>query len=533
MESQLSYLNDAERLDAYNTIVNGCIHIWSKGQLQEDKLQEVLKTFMHLADRDPYFLAHFTSYVVTKMDSKDLKVIATFANSLSDADGMSFITGTDEEGRPIYSEKFKKPNLRLVSQAAVQELDPKLVKRVVDIANIKQPLGERYREGTHFSTSLKTAIKKYIRFREQNPKAIEGIKRAGLAPTLQNLYRALHIKPSKEAAEILGWKQGSKKKGNVEDIEKRQLLNFKGLSDLEIAEKIRAEKIPALGALAAIPGKISPVIAIAVLEQCSGNQAVILRGMFDSQGLLKNKEVLALFEEKIATAKTALDRIDKINTEVDEDVAKTMKKARASKRKKDVGDVGSIFLHIDISSSMNHAIEFAKERGAIIAECIQNPEENFHWGAFNHNGYLIERPESFEKDAFMAALYGLRSGGSTNCLACYQKARELGCTTDIYLTDQGHNQGDIDIMIEKYDKMGLPRPNAVVIVDFSYGTHNYLETAFEAFSIPVSVVKPESLTESALVTQAIRSAMVGATALIDTIMDTKLLKLPNWWGTVK
>ena len=312
-EPTLSYLSNEDRLKAYNAIVGGCNHVYSKGKLQHDKLAGVLSIFIQLAEHDPYFLAHFASYAVKNLESKDLKVIAAFANSLSDADGTPFITGTDAQGKPIYSPTYKKPNLRLVSQAAVQEFDPKLVNRIIEIANLKQSIGTR-REATHFANSLKTAIRKWIHFREQNPKALEGMKKSGFAPTFKNIYRMMHMKPSQEAAEILGWRQGSAKKGNVEKIEKRNLIDFKGLSDIQIAQKIRDEKIPVLGAMGALPDKISPVVAAAILEQASGNQAVILRNLFDSQGLLKDKEVMKVFTEKVQTAKTALDRVEKLKT---------------------------------------------------------------------------------------------------------------------------------------------------------------------------------------------------------------------------
>jgi hypothetical protein len=530
MESKLSYLNDEERLKAYLTITAGCEHIYSKGKLQKEKLNNVLTTFITLAEKDPYFLAHFTSYAVKNLDSKDLKVVSIFANSLSDADGTPFIIGKDAEGRPAYGEA-KKPNLRVVSQGAIQLLEPKLVKRVIELANLKQKIGSK-KEATHFSRSLKTAIKKYLQFRENYPRAAEGLKKAGLSPIIQYMYKALHLKPSKETAEILGWKQGSRKKNNLEEMKKKDLFSFKGLSDLEIAEKIRKEQIPALGAISALPSKISPVIAVALLEQCTGNQAVILRGLFDGQGLLKHKEVLKFFEEKIKTAKTALDRVEKINTEIDSSVAEVLKDAKAEKRKKDLGNIGKIFLHIDVSSSMESAVEYAKNNGATIAECIQNPEENFHWGIFNNVGKILQKPSKFTKDAFMAALYGIRSNGMTDCLALYEQARRLGCDVDIYITDQGHNGYPVQQRIMDCDRKGLPRPTTVVIIDFSHGMQDHgLKDEFEKMGIPVSTLKPTTLNESALVVQAIKAATTGAIAVIDTIMETPLIKLPEWWET--
>lgn len=527
-EFQLSFLADNDRLNAYEQIVSGCTHLWSKGKLQKDRLNHVLDLFMKLADKDPVFLAHFASYAIKKLDSKDLKVVSVFANSLSDADGTPFIVSKGPEGI-VYSTKYKKPNLRIVSQAALQDFDPKLVSRVIELANIKQSLGERYREGTHFTRTLKTAVRKWIRFREQNPKAIEGIKKAGFSKMVKGLYRALHLSPSTEAAEILRWKQ---KDGREMTI--KAALSFEGLNDLEIAEKIRADKIKPMSALGALPEKISPVIAVAILEQASGNQAVILRALFDRQGLLKEKEVMDLFNEKLKTAGTALDRVDRINTEIDREVEKTLKKAKAEKRKEQVGDVGKIFMHIDISGSMQRAVEFAKERGAVIAECVANPEENFFWGLFNRFGTILERPESFEKDGFMAKLYGVKAGGSTECLANYLSARKAGCDIDVYVTDQGHNGKPVEQHVQECDRQGLGRPKAVVIVDFSgSGLNGHLAHEFLKLGIPVSILKPETLTESALVTQAVQSALKGAIAVIDEIMATKLIRLPSWWDAVK
>jgi hypothetical protein len=517
-ENTLSYLNDVDRLRIYNSLVSGNIHVWSKGKLQQDKLQLVLDAFMTLAEKDPLFLAHLNSWLVTRHESKDLKVVSTFINSLNDADGTPFYAGS----------KYKKPNYRLVAQAAVQALDPKLALRVATLANLKLTLGTKYKEGTHFSRGLKKAITKYIKYREQNPKAIEGLRKAGLAKTFQQLYRLLHASPSMETAAILGWNQ--KKGGRVQ---KKKIFNFEGLTDLQVAEKIRSDRLAPQATLGALDRKISPVIAAAILEQCSGDQAVIYRELFDKEGLLKDKEVLRVFSDKIRTAKTALDRVDKITTDIDEDVKKELKTARAEKRKEITGDLGKIFLHIDISGSMDKAIAFAKEKGSIIAECVNNPEKNFFWGLFNSRGHLLRNPETFEKDAFMAALYGVKATGNTNCLACYPWARENGCEVDVYVTDQGHNDGNIASIVAQCRAKGWADPKVVVIVDFSsYTAKGPLQVAFESLDIPVSIIKPNALTESALVAQAVGVAIRGAVAIIDDIMATPLLELPQWWQSI-
>ena len=521
MEHELSYLNDKDRLSAYNAIISGCMHIWSKNKLQEQKFLNIANTFAKLAKEDPLFLAHFTSFVIDKINSNDLKVISTFFNSLSDADGTPFII--QEKDGKVYNSKYKKPNFRVISQAALFAMEPKLVLRVLKLAKKKESYGGMFLEGTHLSKHLVIALKKYLRYRENNPKMIKGIKKAGLGNIYKNLYRMARIAPSNEAASILRWEQ---KDGRL--IEKRDALSFDGLDDLAIAEKIRNEKIPVQVALGMLPNEISPVIAVSILEQSTGNQAIILHSLFEGQGLMQDKEVQELFEKKISTAKDAIDRVEKINSNISEATKKIMDETKSNIRKQQTGNIGKVFVHIDISSSMHSAIDFAKERGAIIAECVQNPEENFFWGAFNDKGYIIPKPKEFTQGAFMTQLYGLRASGMTNCFACYDEARKQECDVDIYITDQGHNSGSL----KSYIKNG--KPKAAVIVDFSNnGNNGYLASKLIANEIPVSIIKPEALTESALVSQAVRNAMLGAIAVIDEIMNYPLLKIPNVWESIK
>ena len=145
-----------------------------------------------------------------QLDSKDLKVVSTFINSLNSGDGTPFSEGSE----------FKKPNFRLVSQAAVQELEPKQILRLAKIASMKLEFGPK-RKARHFSKSLRTSIKKWLLFREQNLKGIEGIKKAGLTKIYQNIYRMVQMKPAKKVAEILRWKQ---KDGSVTKVEKKTFL---------------------------------------------------------------------------------------------------------------------------------------------------------------------------------------------------------------------------------------------------------------------------------------------------------------------
>jgi len=510
-KEQLSFLSDDLRLAAYRELVSGTSHLWSKGKMQEGKVLPLLEKFVHLAKKDPLFMAHLTSYLIQKSDSKDLKVIATYANSMSDADGLPFFPGS----------KLSKPNLRIVSQAALQDLDPKLVYRIVSLGRMKMSVNGGPKV-SHMPRSLRSAVKKYLKLRETNPKAMAA---SGFKETFKNLYRATNTKPAKEAVNALKWAQGNKAIGVIKPV-KTNLFDFTGKSDLEVAKEIQEKKLPALSTMSALDRPLSPVIAAAILGNASGDQALILRKAWDSQGILKNKDVQKVFTAKIKTAKS-LDRVEKINTQVDDTIKQIMQDAKSEKQKEIVGDLGSVFLHIDISGSMDSVITFAKEVSSVFAECVQNPEQNFNWGVFNSRGKVLPRPEGFTKEHFHKGLYGITAGGGTDCYALYEEARKVGARYDIIFTDQ-QTSSALDHRIKSANGA---KPEGCVIVHFGRG-YNYVQLEYERAGIPVTILKPEALKESAGIAQMIKAAIKGQNVVIEEIMATPLLKLPQWWYSI-
>ncbi|MFA5312782.1 MAG: hypothetical protein WC375_05585, partial [Methanomassiliicoccales archaeon] len=223
---------------------------------------------------------------------------------------------------------------------------------------------------------------------------------------------------------------------------------------------------------------------------------------------------------------------DTLTKDADAEDKKEMSTLRSKKRKASArtGNIGKIFLHIDQSSSMAGAIEFAKEKSAILAECLENPKTQFAWGLFGQSGRQLALPDEFTKEDFHQILFGVRANeGATDCIALYKNAREFGAEIDIYVTDQQHNVGVIGqrLRMMHIAHPEWKKPKAALIVTF--GSSNGLETSLKEEGIPVSVIKPESLTESALVAQSIHHAMVGELAIIDAIMETALPDLPKWY----
>lgn len=512
--------SDSKRLQVYKMLTSACTHLYSKGKLQMEKFNEASKIFADLAKHDPYFMAHYAAYVA-KGDSKDQKVLATFWNALNDADGQPFFKGSTAN----------KPNLRQVSGAILQQLDPHLACRIMELCLLKFGVPGILNEARHFPNSLRNAFVKYLRYREENIEMLRGARRSGMANVLRSMYRYARIAPSDAAAAALKW--GKQKDGRR--IKDEELPNFTGISSKEIAEKLVDSKISPVVACTVIPkNKMTAGVAKALLTNCTGNQAIVLYRMFARNGYLEVKEIKDLFGEKVKTSTTAVDRLDTLTRDAAEEDKKEYAEHRSASRKRATKDIqiGKLFVHIDKSGSMNSVIEYAKECGSIFAECVNDPARNFSWGLFDSHGEVLPVPSKFTKEAFFQALYGRYSGGGTDCIALYKNSRDFGAEVDVYLTDQGHYAGAITKRINEYHDRNpsVARPKAAIIVHFTNGSvpNTSLEDGLRAAGIPVTVIKPESLKESALVAQSVRTALIGEMAIIDEIMETPLPSLPRW-----
>jgi hypothetical protein len=517
--------SDDKRLAVFRMLTAACTHLYSKGKLQREKFDTAAAVFADLAKNDPLFMVHLTAYSATK-DSKDMRALTVMFNANSDADGTPFFPGATRN----------KPNFRKISNALLQECDPHLALRILELCHVKFGVPGVMNDAYHFPGTFQKAYAKYLRYREQNPEMLRGIRRSGLGNKFRQIYRLSHTGPCDEAVDILNWKQ---KDGRAPKSEK--LPDFNAMTPKQIADYITNKKLSVMVALSIIPpNKITASVGRVIMDRCSGNQAIILYRWFAKNGLLDVPDIAAMFPEKVRQSTTAVDRIDTLSRDADEGDRKIMNEARSQKRKADAktSEIGKIFMHIDVSQSMTPAIEFAKERAGIIAECVDNPKENFRWGTFAERGRMLDVPDSFTKEDFHAAMYGVRAAGMTDCIALYPEARRFGAEVDVYVTDQGHNVGSIFVRINQFhaNNPDLPKPRAVVIVD--YKNHRWaekkdtLEAEFRRLGIPFALIEPETLDQSALIAASVRNACKGELVVIEEIMNTPLPVLPNWYATV-
>ena len=526
MTNAINEYSDSKRLAVYKMLTAACGHLYSKGTLQKDKFKVASELFADLAKNDPLFLAHFTAWTM-KQDSKDQKVLSVFFNALSDADGSPFFKGSD----------MCKPNLRQVSYAILQRLDVPLAIRVAELARLRFAVDGLLNDARHCPTALKTALRKFVLYRESHPEMIKGIRNAGLGQKFKDLYRFAGISPSDYAVGILKWNQKDGRRWKDLQSKEDALPDFTVLSSKDIVEVLAKTKLSPLVALSVIPkNKFTSVVATALVENCSGNQLIALYNWFAENGFLDVKAIRDIFKGRIQEATTAVDRIDILTKDATAEDKEMMAQVRSDNRKQkaDTSKFGKIFMHIDISGSMHGAIQFAKDKAAIFAECIDNPEKNFEWAAFTSQKRKLNKPVNYRKEGFYQALYGVTAGGTTDCFACYPDARAFGANVDVFVTDEGHTCADFGGMIRRYHDAHPEhaKPSVVVIVKFDDGD-NKVQKGFEANGIPVVIMTPESLNESALVAQSVANAIKGELATIEEIMATPLPVLPKWWNMVE
>ena len=71
-----------------------------------------------------------------------------------------------------------------------------------------------------------------------------------------------------------------------------------------------------------------------------------------------------------------------------------------------------------------------------------------------------------------------------------------------------------------------------MIVNFGGRGKGAIQEAYEENEIPVAVLTPDSLTEPALVLESVRAALQGPMAVVDSIMQEPLLKLPRYYFAI-
>ncbi len=254
---------------------------------------------------------------------------------------------------------------------------------------------------------------------------------------LKRLYKAFHIAPNERAQAILF---------DDEPPEESAPWAVKALAHAddpaEQARLIINYDIPHYVASSCV--RLTPATVVAMIDAMSPSEAVNARSWLERGNWLQDRRIKDLYLDKVGEA------------ESDQRASATAMKHRASTRGQDTEVEQAIergreaqvasgakierktHLYVDVSASMETAIEVAKHVAAKIAPLAEEPMTMM---AFRD--YVADiTPPSWDLGSLEQSMEMLSPGGRTTLGGALQKALQRGDVPDqvVYVTDQGENE---------------------------------------------------------------------------------------------
>jgi len=306
-------------------------------------------------------------------------------------------------------------------------IDPRMLLRIHDLLTL-DGIAEINREMRFGQSARKPflgrwpkVVKKWLWYRESNPKLLKGLVKGGLKTTVARLVQHSRYKPqSPKFFEALGWNQVQAKEGhrgiaigyNVAEAE-----SWEGLSEKDICKRIIKERPSFKVIIGLVPNKpgITKAIVAAAIEAGSMSSKDLINHspMLEDLGLMKVKGIRQKWEAAVGQAKdmrAANVAANVKNKETRDKLLEGADKAVEEAVKEDLRNIRAYFF-IDRSSSMQGAIEVAKE---IIATFLQGfPLERTHAAVFNTEGHEVVIPHR-SAAGVRNALKGVNAGGGTD-----------------------------------------------------------------------------------------------------------------------
>jgi hypothetical protein len=414
-------------MDNEGVIRNGAAVV---GRYQKPGLYAEVASWMYRQVADIYlmdneFAAHWASYAFAQ-EHRDLKVVLA-----------AFMLVQNRHGEPVRENGevlFLDEDYREVGEAMLlirrkdkRDLNPKLLLRIGDllalpeIAAINRELGFGRSARNPTMGRYTKAVEKWLRQREQNPKMLAGLVKAGFRTTVMKLAQRVGYKPvTPEFFKLLRWKQKQSADGRRglaigEAVEAAE--TWAGLEERDICMKIMAEKPNFKRIVGLLPKEIGLTRAVmaAAIEagSLSTSDLIILSPTLEDLGLLEVPEIKARWDAAMKSAQDqraahiAQRMKKKENAEALDDAADTA----AKKAIEEVVRGMRIYFAVDISGSMHGSIEAAK---AYLAKFIQGfPLDKITVAVFNTNAREVVIPHA-SAAGVMKAFQGFRAGGGTS-----------------------------------------------------------------------------------------------------------------------
>lgn len=530
---------------------------------------EVLKwMYRQIADVwaiDNEFAARWASYAFAQ-EHRDLKVVLA-----------AFMLVQSRKGDPVMDAgkvAFHDEDYRDIGEAMLllqtkdkKDFNPKLLLRVYDVLNtpevaaINRELGFGKSARRPFFGRWEKAVEKWLRYREENPKLLEGLVKAGFRTTVMELARKVGYKPiSGKFFETLRWKQQQADTGHRtiaigEAVKAAE--TWDNLTEEQICRKIVKDKpnYKRIVGLVPVSVGITRAIMAAAIEagSLSSKDLIIATPTLEELGLLQVQDVRERWEKAVKEADDM--RAANIATRVkSKETQEKLVEASDNALKKAVEEVSKdmrFYFFIDRSGSMENSIQKAKTHIARFLQAF--PLDRVHVCAFNSIGKEIEIKHASAvgvENAFrgITATGGTTHASGVRCLSKYKpQANE---DTVFFFVGDEEESGTFEAEVRA---SGLnPLAFAFVKIDAVTGAaawrqqqnfnRSCVRDTANRLGVPCFLVDENTFADPYAIPRTVRNLIASTPVtqqttaiprnarktLVETILESKLLVKPQW-----
>ncbi|MDQ1524173.1 MAG: hypothetical protein QOE47_2097 [Pyrinomonadaceae bacterium] len=419
------------------------------------RLEEVAGLHREMLERDPVFYSHLAVWYARHGDVRDHKEVFT-GNLLA-----STIAGHRGAGYVL-----------------LQELPPYQVARVVDFV-------KRARGG--LPRSARTAVARYLREREENPRQFDGAA-VRARRSMKRLYAGLHLKPGARADAIL-FKNAPPADSLAYALKQLARAETSAAQALLIAE----HNIPYTVAVGAVR-TLTPAVLAALVNAMSPQETINNLKSLKARGALAHAEVKSLVDEKLAGAATdgrvsAFKAVRAAEVAgVDRGTAARLEHAAGEQLKRRGRITKRTALFVDKSGSMTLALEVGKQIAALVSGVSAS---ELYVYAFDTMAYPLACAGAGRELAdWERAFRHLHADGGTSIGAPLEtmRLRRQAVEQIIIVTDEGENTAPyFDGVYARYCADLKIAPNVVVVkvgqhVDLLEQRMRQNKVAFDTFT---------------------------------------------------
>ena len=500
---------------------------------------------------DNEFAARWASYAFAQ-DHRDLKCILASFMLVQSRKGDAI---RENDKVAFYDEDFRDVGeaMMLLYRKDDKALNPKLLLRMHDIlclpqvAEINRTLGFGKSARNPFLGRWTKTVEKWLQYREDNPKLLEGLVKAGFRQTVMALAQRSGYKPSSpKFFEILRWKQVQSKQGHRSlaiGTAVKQAETWEGLTEEQICKRIVKDKPNykrLVGMLPKVIGVTRAIMAAAIdAKALSDKDLIIATPTLEELGLLQVQDVKNAWDKAVKNAEDsrAANIALRVRSKETKEQLQVAADTAVQKAVEEVVKGLRVYFMVDISGSMENAIEQAKE---YIAKFLQAfPKEQLHVSVFNTSGREV-RIQHTSAAGVANAFNGIRAGGGTAYGAGVRALQNYKPTAEedalfFFVGDEEAGR-----FTQAVRSSGLnPVAFGFLKVRDNYGYDAVQGTAVE-LGIPCFMVSKETFNDVYAIPRTIR-ALIAATpvgktrtvatprvSLIDTILQCPLLVKPSW-----